>query len=152
MRIKEILVPTDFSAPARAAWDYAQDLAACFKSRLHLVHVLAPPPFVSDPLGADRLTLQVADLLKESARDVRRALDRLNARPALQKQIVRKMLSGTPVDEILKYVKAQRIDLVVMGTHGRGAIKHVLLGSVAERVVRRCSVPVVTLHGRARRR
>jgi nucleotide-binding universal stress UspA family protein len=151
MRIPRILVPTDFGPSARAAWEYAQELAACYNSRIHLVHVLTPPPFVSDPLGAERLTIQVADLLKESAVSVKRALDRVKARPALQNRIIRKVLSGPPVDEILKYVKKQKIDLVVMGTHGRGPIAHVLLGSVAERVVRHCPVPVLTTHGRRRR-
>ncbi len=100
MRIDRILVPTDFGRPARTAWGYAQDLAARFKSRIHLVHVLTPPPFVSDPLGADRLTLQVADLLRESAGDAKRALDREPAAPALRDRIVRKVLTGTPLDEI----------------------------------------------------
>ena len=152
MRIRTILVPTDFSRPARAAWEYAQDLAMCFDSRVHLVHVLTPPPFVEDPLATDRLTLQVADLLKEAAGDVQQALDRIRVSPALVDRVVRRTITGRPVEEILNYVKRQRIDLVVMGTHGRGPITHVLLGSVAERVVRHGTVPVITLHGRARRR
>jgi nucleotide-binding universal stress UspA family protein len=147
MRIDRILVPTDFSAGARAASEYAQGLAGAFNSRIHLVHVLTAPPFVSDPLGARQLTLQVAELLEGAAADAQRALDRIRVEPALADRVVRKTLSGTPVDEILKYVKKQRIDLVVMGTHGRGPIKHVLLGSVAERLVRHCPVPVLTLHG-----
>jgi nucleotide-binding universal stress UspA family protein len=152
LRIREILVPTDFSRPARAAWEYAQELAIRMNSRVHLVHVLTPPPFALDPLGTDGLLLQVADLLRESGREVKRALAREKARPALEDRVRRRGLAGTPVEEILRYVKKQRIDLVVMGTHGRGPIKHVFLGSVAERVVRNCPVPVVTLHGRARRR
>lgn len=152
MRIRTILVPTDFGPSSRAAWNYAQEIAIRFNSKLHVVHVLTPPPFVEDPLGADRLAMQLADLLKESARDVERALSRLVARPALERRVVRRMVTGKPVDEILRYVRAHRIDLVVMGTHGRGPIKHVLLGSVAERVVRHCPVPVVTLHGSGGRR
>lgn len=150
MRIRRILVPTDFSPCARAAWEYAQGLAEQFGSALHLVHVLTPPPFVSDPLGARRLTLQVADLLKESAREVERALDRVPARSSVKGRVVRATVTGTPMEAILKYVRKQRIDLVVMGTHGRGPMKRILLGSVAERVVRHSPVPVVTLRRRVR--
>lgn len=152
MRIDRILVPTDFSPSARAALEYAQGLAGRFGSHIHLVHVLTAPPFVSDPLGTRRLTLQVADLLKEAAGDAQRALDRIRVNPPLLDRTVRKTLAGTPVEVIIAYVKKQRIDLVVMGTHGRGPLKHVLLGSVAERIVRHSPVPVVTVHAGRRRR
>lgn len=152
MPIRAILVPTDFSPAAGAAWNYAQMLAEQFNSRLHLVHVLTPPPFVSDPTGAERLTFQVADLLRESAKAVRRALDRTPVKRELARRVVRATVTGKPLDEILKYVDARAIDLVVMGTHGRGAVQHAFLGSVAERVVRHCPVPVITIHGAARRR
>ena len=54
---------------------------------------------------------------------------------------------GTPVDQVLAYVGTERVDLIVLGTHGRGMVGHLLLGSVDERVVRRSSVPVLTVHG-----
>lgn len=152
MSIGRILVPTDFGPSAGAAWAYAQMLAQKFGSRLYLAHVLAPAPFVSDPFGEERLTLQVADLLRESETEVRRALDRVPVRGSLASRVVRSTRVGKPVDEILKLVRELGIDLVVMGTHGRGPVGHVLLGSVAERVVRRCPVPVLTIHGGRRAR
>ena len=151
MRIRAILVPTDFSPSARAAWMYAQVLADRFGSRLHLMHVLTPPPFVSDPSGARGLALQVADLLRESEVLVRRSLDRVPVRRDLAKRVTRTTAVGKPVEAILNYVTSKRIDLVVMGTHGRGPVQHVLLGSVAERIVRHCPVPVLTVHRSARR-
>src|SRR5436190_3081860 len=83
MRIRTILVPTDFGPSSTAAWRYAQEIAIRFDSNVHLVHVLAPPPFIEDPHGTDQLMFQVADLLKETAREVERVLSRVVARPAL---------------------------------------------------------------------
>ena len=152
IRMRTILVPTDFGPSAGAAWEYAQEMAARFNSRLHLLHVLAPAPFLEDPLGTESVSLQVADLLRESEAGVRKALNRIPVKPSLARRVVRTTVVGVPVDAILAYVEANDIDLVVMGTHGRGLVGHVLLGSVAERVVRRCPVPVTTIHGTARAR
>jgi len=65
-------------------------------------------------------------------------------------RVVTRAVIGTPVDQILATIAEHNIDLVVLGTHGRGMVGHLLLGSVAERVIRRSPVPVLTLHGDAR--
>jgi nucleotide-binding universal stress UspA family protein len=146
IRIRTILVPTDFGDSAKCAWEYAQVLAQQFNSRVHLVHVLTPPALAADPLGARQLGMGVAELLRECEEDCRKALDKIPVPRQLERRVVRKLLNGPPVAQILDYVDAHDIDLVVMGTHGRGPVQHVLLGSVAERVVRHCPVPVLTVH------
>jgi nucleotide-binding universal stress UspA family protein len=143
--IREILVPTDFSEPARAALDYAKELATLFGSRLHIMHVVATPQagWAADSASFAWPTL-LADLEADSRERLKELVppgDPLAERTALVTQV------GVPVADILEYAKARDIDLIVMGTHGRGFMGHVLLGSVAERVVRLAAVPVVTVHG-----
>jgi len=150
--IRNVLVPMDFGPASRAAAAYAQMLAERFGARLHLLHVIAPAPFVSDVLGAESLALQVDELLDASKRAAKRTLERITVKRGLAARVTRTVTVGAPVDSILRFVTSKRIDLVVMGTHGRGPVRHVLLGSVAERVVRHSPVPVLTVHGPGGRR
>lgn len=146
IRIRTILVPTDFSEPSKAAWRYAQTLAAAFKSRVHLLHVIATP-YHYDPWGTETATLSLAALLSRSEETARKGLARLvPGKGRLAGRIVTATATGIAVDQILEYIRAKRIDLVVMGTHGHGMVEHLLVGSVAERVVRRSPVPVLTVH------
>jgi nucleotide-binding universal stress UspA family protein len=151
IRMRTILVPTDFGPSAARAVEYAQLLAGRFDSRLHLLHVLAPAPIAVDPLGARGLSLGVAELLRDCEEQCRKQLDGVRIGPSLARRVTRTVLTGQPVATILDYVDANGIDIVVMGTHGRGPVQHVILGSVAERVVRHCRAPVLTVHAAARR-
>lgn len=150
MRIRHILVPTDFSQPADAAWQYAQGLATTFHSRVLLLHVINLPS-LSDTLGTETVALRMADLLTQSQAAAERALQRLvPKRGPLAGRVRTMIMTGVTVRQIMAVTTARKIDLIVMGTHGRGLIERLALGSVAERVVRRSPVPVVTMHGRAR--
>ncbi len=143
--IRNILVPTDFSEPAGAALQYAAALAQEFGSQLHLLHVV-PEPYVY-PWGTEMLTLPLAELLTQSEDAAKERLGQLAA--ALGPLAERSHTSaaiGPPVNRILSYVADHAIDLVVMGTHGRGMVGHLLLGSVVERVIRRSTVPILTVH------
>lgn len=144
--IRQILVPTDFSDSANTALNYARMLAGEFGSHLHLFHVV-PEPYVY-PWGTEISTLPLADLLSQSEALASTRLGELvPADQAPKGGITTSTAIGTPVDRILDYINEAKIDLVVMGTHGRGAVGHLLLGSVAERVVRRSPVPVLTVKG-----
>ena len=144
--IRHILVPTDFSDPADAALEYARALAEEFRSRLHIFHVV-PEPYVY-PWGTEISTLPLADLLAQSeALSNTRLAELIPKDQAPEGGLTTSTAIGTPVDRILDYIKDSGIDLVVMGTHGRGPVGHLLLGSVAERVVRRSPVPVLTVKG-----
>jgi len=147
--IRQILVPTDFSDPAGAALKYARALAEEFRSHLHIFHVV-PEPYVY-PWGTEISTLPLADLLAQSEALSNTRLGELVPKDQAPKGgVTTSTAIGTPVDRILDYINDSHIDLVVMGTHGRGPVGHLLLGSVAERIVRRSPVPVLTVKGDAR--
>jgi nucleotide-binding universal stress UspA family protein len=144
--IRKILVPTDFSDPAMAALKYARALAEEFGSQLHLFHVV-PEPYVY-PWGTEVSTLPLVDLLTQSEALARTRLGELvPAAEAPKAGLTTSTAIGAPVDRILDYIEQEHIDMVIIGTHGRGAVGHLLLGSVAERVVRRSPVPVLTVKG-----
>jgi nucleotide-binding universal stress UspA family protein len=151
IRIRTILVPTDFSEAAGAALRYAQMLASQFKSRLHLLHVVSPP-FLYDAWGTESAAMRMAEFAAQAETAARSQLATLAAGTGSgARRPVTATADGFPVDQILDYVAAHRIDLIVMGTHGRGMVGHLLLGSVAGRVVQRSPVPVLTVHGPAPR-
>ena len=149
LRLRRILVPTDFSGPADRAWRYAQALARQSKGRVHLLHVVAQP-YSYDAWGTEGVALHMGELLAKAEIAARSGLARLAPLSrSLAGRVVTATATGPTVDRILDYVSKHRIDLIVMGTHGRGAVGHLLLGSVAERVVRRSPVPVLTVHGKS---
>ena len=142
--LKNILVATDFSEPSDAALSYGRELARTFGAKICVAHVVddvltraygAADGFVfADP------TLQ--DDVEAAALHHLQGLivgdDALRAEPVI-------LRSNTPAFAIVDYARAHDIDLIVMGTHGRGAVAHLLMGSVAERVVRTAPCPVLTV-------
>ncbi len=142
--IRRILVPTDFSEPADAALRYARAFAEEFGGTLHVLHVV-PEPYIY-PWGTEISTMPLVDLLTQSETQAAERLKQLaDDSGVLKGRIKTATAIGTPVDRILQYIADEGIDLVVMGTHGRGAVGHLLLGSVAERIVRRSPSPVLTV-------
>lgn len=131
-----ILVPTDFSAPSDAALAYARGLAGTLDATLHLFHVVDNTflrAVVGDPRDQETAALkQLQDRLTDEDRVRFRAL------PVVEP-------SDEPADEIVSYARTHDINLIVMGTHGRSGMAHLLMGSVAEKVVRSASCPVLTL-------
>jgi universal stress protein A len=134
--LKHILVATDFGPAADAALTYGRALAHNFGATLHVLHV-AENLFLK-PTTADPHTLKAA--IARRLEDCLTAEDRssLGARAVLE-------TSDHPADAIIDYARQADIDLLIMGTHGRGAIAHLLMGSVAERVVRTAPCPVLTV-------
>jgi nucleotide-binding universal stress UspA family protein len=140
--LKTILVPTDFSECSEAAIRYGRALAASFGATLHLLHVVQDP--YTQPWAAEAFPTPLGDMLNDWQAQAR---DRLcTAIPESERPTTMvTTLVGSPSLEIVRYATEQRIDLIVIGTHGRGPIGHILLGSVAERVVRRAPCPVLTV-------
>jgi len=164
MAFTHVLVPTDFSDPANQALGYALEEATLHRAKVTLLHVLAPhadtdvyyvtgspepPPQASvDPTGGGRVSArprseptvvrhdpneealtQLQDLIPDAGRgtwDVALAV-------------------GHPADAVVRVAQERNVDLIVMGTHGRTGLQHVLLGSVAEKVVRLAPCPVLTV-------
>jgi nucleotide-binding universal stress UspA family protein len=140
--LKTILVPTDFSECSEAALRYGRALATSFGCTLHLLHVVQDP--YTQPWAADAFPAPLGVLLDQWQEQARTRLaesipEEERARVVIATQI------GSPFLEILRYASEESVDLIVIGTHGRGPIGHMLLGSVAERVVRRAPCPVLTV-------
>lgn len=139
-----ILVPMDFSAPSDAALECARAVAVQFAGTLHLLHVAEDP--YRALYSAEVFVPEVEGLRDEILAD---ALGRLKAR--LRRADVEQLhatadaVIGTPAMSIVEYAEGHDIDLIVMGTHGRGGMSHLLMGSVAERVVRTAPCPVLAV-------
>jgi nucleotide-binding universal stress UspA family protein len=142
--IHKILVATDFSAHAERALDYAAELAVTYNAPMVLAHVYASP-IMALPDGYVMMTVpNLADLVAGLQDGLRKTEAR--ARQLGVRQLETRLVEGVAWSEILAAAKATGCDLIVMGTHGRGAITHLLLGSVAEKVVRKAECPVLTVH------
>jgi nucleotide-binding universal stress UspA family protein len=145
-----ILVPTDFSAQSDAALVTAKDLAARFGASLHVVHVLEDPYAVA-AYSADALGYLPPGIKDAWQREAEKHLDTLltPAERAQFRATTRVLFGGPAAREIVEHAQNDHIDLIVMGTHGRGGMAHLLLGSVTERVVRSATCPVLTVRGTA---
>jgi nucleotide-binding universal stress UspA family protein len=141
---KRILVPTDFSAPAGAALSYAKTLAEALGASLHVLCVLDDPlPGFKMPdhvCSIPAIRRQLEGEVQEQLAKVFTPEERTKFRAELTAEW------GNPYVKVVEFAKDHGIDLIVMGTHGRGAIPHMLLGSVAERVVQHATCPVLTIH------
>jgi universal stress protein A len=133
-RIARILVPTDFSPTADAAFKFAVKLSAHTRASLIVLHVIAPVYYLED---AD-----LALLVREARQTAQKGLMLLKPPPG------RSMIErGVPHDVIVEIARSVRADLIVMGTHGRSGLKRLVLGSVAENVLRHAPCPVLTIRG-----
>lgn len=136
---RNILVATDFSEMSERAFTYARGITQPLDAKLHLLHVIPDPyslPWLKNTSGVD-----VRHLMNTWEAQAQQQLEEL--RPDKQTVIVTRV--GHPFQEIVGYAKAHDIDLIVMGTHGRSGAAHMLIGSVAERVVRKAPCPVLTV-------
>jgi nucleotide-binding universal stress UspA family protein len=147
LAIKRILVPTDFSPCSSAALDHAAFLAERLDASLEVLHVLEPPQFMAPevsmqlPGGPMQTLAQVARA--QAGRDMERFLAPLRRRTMLP--VRQRIELGDPCDVILRLAEGSRYDLIVIGTHGRTGLAHLLMGSIAEKVVRQSSCPVLTV-------
>ena len=145
LTMKQILVPTDFGEPADVALTYGRELASRFGATLHVLHV-ADAVFAA-PFGAEAYAAVAPELQHQLEAAARARVNELvidsdGSGPRTRAAVV---TSASPALAIVEYAKDNGIELVVMGTHGRGALAHLLLGSVAERVVRLAACPVLTV-------
>ena len=144
MTIKRILVPTDFSAHADAALDYAIELAEPLGATIALLHVIEDPlaagMWSSELYSAEIAGLQI-NLMKDAEERLRRTVADA-ANPVITEHVVR---TGRAAATIVEAAVDTKADLIVMGTAGRTGLAHMVMGSVAERVVRAAPCPVLTL-------
>lgn len=150
IKLKRILFPTDFSSNAKCAQVYACELADHFHAELHILYVLQGLLFTVPEPGA-LLTTPAVDVNAE-----RKSVEQiLNQQPdAWQRedlQVVRAIREGSPSVEIVKYAHENDMDMIVLGTHGHTGLTHIILGSVAENVVRKANCPVLTIRPNERK-
>jgi nucleotide-binding universal stress UspA family protein len=144
LALKTILVPTDFSEASEAALEYAKGLAAAFGASIHVVHVTED--LLAHAWSAEVYVASMPNLREEIDREARERLAAmLTDAEREQFRVTATVIAGNPFLEVVRYAKANSVDLIVMGTHGRGPIAHMLMGSVAEKVVRKSPCPVLTV-------
>ncbi|MGE3172665.1 MAG: universal stress protein [Planctomycetota bacterium] len=143
--VRSILCPTDFSEPAHAALAYAVDIAKAFGARITLLHVVQPTAYPLHNLASISGFPNLRDELKKGV-DADMAQTRTRVPADLQVDAV--VRDGVPHEEIIAAAAEHGCDLIVMATHGHTGLKHALLGSNAERVVRLSPCPVLTLRNK----
>ena len=143
--LKKILVATDFSEPAAAALAYGRALARTFDAALEVVHVVDDVSTLA--YGADGYVAMLPDMQRDVENAARLQLTALLADHDELKPTTRPVLltSNATAVTIVDYAARERIDLIVTSTNGRGAVAHLLMGSVAERIVRTAPCPVLTV-------
>ncbi len=149
MPIRKILVPTDFSTYAELAVEEALEVAEAFSASITLFHAYELPLPMSDGAYA----FATAEALREIEGSAQTSLaaakaDLLRRWPGQSDAIGTTLALGSPASRIVEEAQTGGYDLIVMGTHGRTGLRHLLIGSVAERVVRTSSVPVLTVPGK----
>lgn len=143
--IKNILCPTDYSEASRVSLERACELARHFGSNIHLLHVMeayeTPYPYLGPPFNE---SVSWEPMIREQAAAALAKWELPKDAEGLNVQ--RSLLPGSPAVGIVNFAKENGIDLIVMPTHGRTGLAHVLLGSVAENVIRLSECPVLTVH------
>lgn len=140
--IKRILTPVDFSDNSQRAIVYAHGLALKFDAVLHLVHVCETPAMMTPALGA--YAIAYSDWSQRLGEEAEKQLITLTA-GLVDVKVTTEVLFGSPASGIVAAAGTNKADLIVMGTHGHGAVMHMLMGNVAERVVRTAPCPVLTV-------
>ncbi|MBF0280041.1 MAG: universal stress protein [SAR324 cluster bacterium] len=145
IQLKKILVPTDGSGTSKAAMQYAMELAKSFKASITIVMVaddryldwMGPAYFSSSML--DEIESNTLEQAKKSLQEF--WPDSADSTVEIKTLVIK----GNPVEEIIEFVGREQMDMIVMGTHGRTGVSHMMIGSVAEKVVRLSPCPVLTV-------
>ena len=143
LAINIIVVPTDFSTQSLSALEYAVGMAKSFDARLKVVFVNEPGLKISEMTWVG---VEKQSMTGQQASEARRSIEKLVLdRIPVDVPVDANIVYGGAVDSIIEYAADVNADVIVMATHGRTGVSHVLLGSVAEQVVRKAPCPVLTL-------
>jgi nucleotide-binding universal stress UspA family protein len=138
LQLKKVLVPTDFSAASELALRYGKEMAKTFRATLYVLHVADDPVLFAVTTSSEYRAEAVSASNVKLEQLIRGSVGDMEHVELLSK-------CGSAASEIIDFVKDEQIDLVVMGSHGHGAIASMLLGNVAEHVVRHSLCPVMTV-------
>jgi nucleotide-binding universal stress UspA family protein len=142
MNVQHILVPMDFSSDAEQALDWAVGLAQQLQARLTLLHIIYIPVTTEVNLSA-----YYAELESDAQQRMETYQKRVEGEGLTVDTV---LVRGTPFREIVEIAQTKQVDLIIMGTHGRTGMAHLLMGSVAERVVRLAPCPVMVTREKAK--
>ena len=145
--LKNIICATDFSNNSNEAINYASNLAKTFGAELVLIHVVEDALEAASSIpftyaGSEGFDKQIVELKKKINTELQKKSDELNKSGVKTSYSI---LEGNPVAELIQYPEENPCDLIVMGTHGRTGLPHILIGSVAEKVVRKAPCAVLTV-------
>lgn len=143
MNVKKILFPTDFSDGSDNALPYAADMAKHYGAKLYLLHVIQD---IAKAAGWHVPHVSLDGLYRDIEKNAAKEMDRYGLEEFRGfKDIERIVVKGTPYEEILKFARENKADLIVIGTHGRKGLDRVIFGSTAEKVVRDAPCPVLSV-------
>ncbi len=143
IRLKKVLVPTDFSDSARHAFSYGLSFAAEYEAELVLLHVVEN---LTVGYASDLVPVPMAEVFQEISGYAKAELQKL-AEEARKRgvSVTELVVQGKPSAEIIRHAAENEVDMIVLGTHGKGMLDQALFGSTTERVVRRAPCPVLTV-------
>jgi len=143
IKLKKVLVPTDFSESARHALTYGISFAREYEAELTLLHVVEN---LTVGYASDLFPVPMAEVFQEISGYAKAELAKLAAE-ARKKDVavVEQVVQGKPSAEIIRFAQETEVDMIVLGTHGKGMLDQALFGSTTERVVRRAPCPVLTV-------
>lgn len=139
---KKIVCPVDFSEFTDEILNCAVDIAKKYNAELHLIHIIPNLNYFT-PYESFLTPENLIAIERNIEKEVDKDFDKITK--TLDMSVKKVVKTGVTFVEIIDYIKTEGIDLVVMGTHGRSAIEHILIGSVAEKVVRKSPCPVLTI-------
>ena len=141
--IRKILFPCDLTENSSKILPYVLSICDKYNSTIYLLHVVQD----LQRWGKDYIPHPSMDKYqKEAEEGAKKAMERFCEKSHFGGSIQKSITSGDPIDEILKTIDSEDIDLVIMGTHGRKGLEHVIFGSVAENVVKKSPVPVLSIN------
>jgi len=143
IKLKKVLVPTDFSESARHALTYGTSFAREYEAELTLLHVVEN---LTVGYASDLFPVPMQEVFQEISGYAKTELAKLGALARERKvSVVEQVVQGKPSAEIIRYARETEVDMIVLGTHGKGMLDQALFGSTTERVVRRAPCPVLTV-------
>jgi nucleotide-binding universal stress UspA family protein len=143
MEIRRILAPTDFSEFSKQVLRSGLELAQTFEAKLLLLNVVEPPSYPIEGLVPSTLGANLLDDLERQANHELAAV--LPEAQGAKVDVARRIVVGIPYRKILEVAEEEKADLIIMATHGRTGLSHLVMGSVAERIVRTAPCPVLTI-------
>jgi nucleotide-binding universal stress UspA family protein len=149
INLRKILITTDLSGHSTAAFEYALSLGLLYASRVYILYVAEHASPLFGRFAPESAAPQETARIEEAA--MTKLADFISAHVGNDRKIIPVVRSGNAEQEILRFAQEEGIDLIVMATHGWTGLQHLILGSVAERVVRRSPIPVLTVKPRPAR-